>query len=193
MLTRILVAAAAVAFVLVGLSVAHAIVISAPTPNVVTQSPSYSPALPLTPATPDPSPSPTPYSGPVAMTVNATATMPWSPTLDPSNFTDVFQLVDPAHGYLATGGTQYLVAHAYEKGTGAPGNTWAALKVGDVVSHQGAFYRVTRISTPPKGDIAQEPIWFNDPNLLVLITCLARGAGVGLATNNNVIELETMS
>jgi hypothetical protein len=139
-----------------------------------------------------PSATPAPYSGPVALAVAATGTMTYSPTLQPTDFVNVFQLIDPAHGYLATGGTTYLIAHSYAKGFGAPGNTWEKLVVGDVVAYAGHYYQINRISQPAKGGIASEPVWNNDPQMLVMITCTSRGPG-NPATNNYVIRLEELA
>jgi hypothetical protein len=115
--------------------------------------------------------------------------MRWSSTLTPADFVNVFHLVDPAHGYRASGGTTYLIAHSYAVGHGAPGNAWEKLKVGDVVSYGGHRYQVNRVATPGKGGIASQPVWVNDPDMLVMITCVSRGPG-NPATNNDVIRLE---
>jgi hypothetical protein len=139
-----------------------------------------------------PSAAPAPYDGPVALTVTPSATMTWSPNLDPSNFVDTFSLVDPDHGFYATGGTHYTIAHSYAKGSGAPGNVWEQLTVGQVVAYDGKLYRINLVSTPAQGAIAAEPIWVNDPNMLVMITCLSKGPGVP-ASNNVVIRSELIT
>lgn len=135
---------------------------------------------------------PTPYTGPVTMTVAATSTMKWESVLEPTDFVNVFQIVDPSHGFYATGEATYLIAHSYAKGYGAPGNSWEKLVVGNVVKYNGYFYKVNRVSTPIKGTLASEPVWGNyglDPNMLVMITCKSRGLD-SPATNNYVIRLE---
>lgn len=141
-----------------------------------------------------PTATPTPYSGPVALTVSATSTMTWSSELTPSDFVNIFQLVDPAHGFYASGEATYLITHSYAKGYGAPGNAWEKLVVGDVVGYNNAYYKVDRVSTPAQGAIGSEPIWGNigfDPDMLVMITCDSRGPGQP-ATNNYVIRLEKL-
>lgn len=174
-----------------GLAVALALIavgMLTPTARTVHSSPvaTYSPTPPPTASA---APTPPPYTGPVAMTVAPTATMAWSPTLTPPDFVNIFSLVDPAHGFYATGGTHFLITHSEARGFGAPGNAWEKLQVGQVVSYAGSLYRINLVSTPPQGDIASEPVWFNDPNMLVMITCLSRGPG-NPATNNVVIRLE---
>lgn len=139
-----------------------------------------------------PTTTPTPYSGPVTMTVAATATMKWAPELEPSDFVNVFELVDPSEGFYATGETTYLIAHSFAVGSGAPGNAWEKLIVGDVVNYAGAYYKVDMVSTPAKGAIDSEPVWVNDPDMLVMITCVSRGPG-NPATNNYVIRLERIA
>lgn len=158
-----------------------------PTPRVVH---TLKPAAVSTP-TATPAPTPTPYSGPVAITVAATATMKFTPVLQPADFVNVFQIVDPAHGYYATGETTFLVTHSYAKGYGAPGNAWEKLTVGEVVAYGGHFYRIDYTATPAKGQLYDEPVWGNDPDELVLITCSSRGPG-NPATNNFVIRAEQL-
>lgn len=136
-----------------------------------------------------PKSTPTPYVGPVAMTVKATATMKYATTLEPADFKNVFQMVDEAHGYYATGGTTYLVTHSYAAGSGAPGNAWEKLTVGEVVKYNNHFYQINRVATPAKGDISKEPIWYQDSSMLVMITCKSRGPD-NPATNNFIIRLE---
>jgi hypothetical protein len=141
-----------------------------------------------------PQSTPTPYSGPVTMTVAATATMKWESVLEPTDFVNVFQIVDPAHGFYASGEATYLIAHSYAKGYGAPGNAWEKLVVGNIVEYNGSFYEVNRVATPIKGTLASEPIWGNyglDPNALYMITCESRGPD-SPATNNYVISLERL-
>lgn len=138
--------------------------------------------------TPITTPKAKPYTGPVAMTVASTETMKWAPQLEPKDFVHVYQLVDESYGFYATGGTTYLLTHSYAVGHGAPGNTWEKLVVGNVVKYNGYFYQVNRVSTPAKGEISKEPVWTNDPNMLVMITCVSRGPG-NPATNNYVIRL----
>ena len=133
-------------------------------------------------------PVPPVYDGPVKFTVAPTATMTWSPRLEPADFVNIFQLVDPEKGYYESGGTVYLISHSYAAGSGAPGNEWETLVVGDVIIYNNMFYQVNRIGTPAQGDIASEPIWTNDPDNLVLLTCLSRGPG-SPATNNFAISL----
>ena len=144
-----------------------------------------------------PEPTPTMYSGPVKFNVTSTATMVWAARLVPPDFVNVFQVVDPEKGYYQSGGTVYLVAHFYAAGVGpngqiAPGNEWETLVVGDVVTYNNTFYQVNRIGTPAQGDISNEPIWVNNPEDLVLITCLSRGAGFP-ATNNFAISLSKIT
>lgn len=153
-----------------------------PTKEIVKTLPSQTPVA-------IPTATPTPYSGPVAMTVATTATMKWSPVLEPSDFVNIFQLVDPAKGFYASGETTYLITHSYAAGSGAPGNAWEKLVVGNVVEYDNHFYEINRVSTPAQGDISEEPIWTNDPNMLVMITCVSRGPG-NPATNNYVLRLE---
>lgn len=174
-----------------GLAVALALIavgMLTPTARTVHSSPVTTYSL-TSPPTASAAPTPPPYTGPVAMTVAPTATMGWSSTLTPADFVNIFSLVDPAHGFYATGGAHFLITHSEARGFGAPGNAWEKLQVGQVVGYAGSLYRINLVSTPPQGDIASEPVWFNDPNMLVMITCLSKGAGQP-ATNNVVIRLE---
>jgi hypothetical protein len=159
------------------------VIADTPTPRAVHTAP------PAT-ATPfnGPAAVPAPYTGPIALTVTPSATMVWSANLDPANFVDTFELVDPGHGFYLTGGTRYTIAHSYAKGSGAPGNAWEALRAGDVVAFPDGDYRVDLVSTPAQGAIGAEPVWFNDPAMRVMVTCESRGAGQP-ATNNVVIRL----
>lgn len=150
---------------------------TAPTPSSSTSTPSALAAEPTPGAPPAPS----------ELAIVVTAEMAYSPTLTPPNFVDVFQLVDTEHGYLRTSGTTYLVAHSYAKGYGAPGNAWEELVVGDTFTQGGSLWQVDRVATPGHGDIADQPVWTNDPELIVLITCLSRGPG-NPATNNYLIS-----
>lgn len=151
-----------------------------PTPETVTVAPSVSPSTEAVDRG-------TYTVTDAKLTIDPTAEMKFAPVLEPADFTNVFQLVDSEHGYLRTGGTTYLVAHSYAKGSGAPGNAWETLVVGDLVIHGGQLYEVDLVATPGHGDIADQPVWTNDPETLVLITCLSRGAG-NAATNNYVIR-----
>ncbi len=177
----------ALAAILLGI---RAYVLLTPTPTTVQVAEPTPSASSTALAADEPTSTPTAPPLPASrLSIVATAELAYSSTLTPPDFTNVFQLVDDAHGYYRTGGTTYLVAHSYAKGSGAPGNAWEALVVGDVFAQGGSLWQVDLVATPGNGngDIAAQPVWTNDPDLIVLITCLSRGPG-NPATNNYVIR-----
>jgi hypothetical protein len=181
-----LTSAAAAAVIMAGVFGVVALQDSVPTKVIVHSLPAPKPSITSTPTA---MPTPTPYTGPVALTVTATATMKWSNPIEPPDFVNVFQIIDPDHGYTNTC-TPYLIAHSYARGYGAPGNAWEKLVVGNVVSYGGKFYEVDYTATPVKGTLAQQPVWGACSSTeLVMITCSSRGPG-NPATNNFVIQLE---
>lgn len=146
-------------------------------------------------------PAEAPEPAPVAPTliINEVEPMSFSPTLDPPNYTDIFEIRDEHEGYFAnTGlGPRFLLTHAMSLGNSpAPGNLWQELAVGDGIEALGSNWHITeRVEAPkswPTDDAAlEERILGAGPGTLVLITCVPRWEG--RATHNLIIIAEEAS
>lgn len=92
-------------------------------------------------------------------------------------------------------GTVYVTMHSIHAGT-APGNRLINIGQGTVTVQKGAkvtlgsnTYKVTGSERVSKGSLSQhKKVWANEPNRLVLITCLQRSQGKSL--DNVVVYAE---
>lgn len=141
-------------------------------------------------------PEPTP-----ALTITAVEPMAFAATLDPPDYSSVFEVRDAGHGYTAdtTAGPRFLLSHAMSLGNPpAPGNDWQALQEGQTIEALGSDWTITsRIEAPknwPADDSALvERTYGASPGTLVLVTCVPRWEG--RATHNLILiaELEGTS
>jgi len=119
--------------------------------------------------------------------------MGFAETLDPPDYSGIFEIRDAVHGYPAdtSSGPRFLLAHATSPGrTPAPGNAWQQLSVGDRVEALGTTWRIAeRVEAPkswPTDDPALVELTFGaGPGTLVLITCVPRWEG--RATHNLIL------
>lgn len=113
--------------------------------------------------------------------------MAFSPVWDPPDHGESFwQIVDPEHGYPESGGTQYVLAHACAAGNCA-GDDLRRLQEGDTLTYKGETYQVQDRRKVWKEEIAQQDIWFHDPDRIVLITCIIETPGVRAEQNDLLI------
>lgn len=188
---------AALGVVVVGLTVAliwaltsDSEAVPATSPTTVAQpsptpTPSPTPSPSATPsATPSLSPSPSPASH---VTITETKSMAFSPVWDPPDHGENFwQIVDPDYGYPESGGTQYVLAHACAAGDCA-GDEFRKLHEGDTLTYKGETYQVEDRWKVWKEEIAQQDIWYHDPDRIVLITCIIEVQGVRAVQNDIII------
>lgn len=141
---------------------------------------------------------PAPGPAPVAPTliISEVARMEFSPTLDPPNYSGVFEIRDEAHGYLGdtAAGPRFLLTHAMSLGNApAPGNFWQELAVGDGIEAFGSNWRIVERTEAPKSWPTDDPVLLErtvgaGPGTLVLITCVPRWEG--RATDNLILIAE---
>lgn len=125
--------------------------------------------------TPEPAPVPTPE--PVVYpeaTIDITGVLPmpytevWRP---PDEGQNIWQIVDEEYGYVADGGTDFILAHTCENQACA-GDGFRLLEEGSTFTYQGSLYQVEKKWQIMKVDIPEQDIWSHDPNRVVIITCI---------------------
>lgn len=155
-------------------------------------------------ATPAHSVTPTPPSEPVvappaepvlAVTTNGTVAAvnaQGESTWEPPTWTGVYQVVDEAHGFPATGGTAFYITHARSPWSAerGEGNDWVDVLTtpGDIVLLDGTRFVIDAVISAAKTDIGAVPIWEHIEGRAVLITCVPRWEGS--AVENRIIILE---
>lgn len=123
------------------------------------------PAEAPAPTTPPPAPDP-------LVTIDSVQHMPYSEVWTPPDEGQYFwQVVDPGMGYPETGGTPFVLAHACENQACA-GDALRQLGEGDTFSFLGTVYTVEESREIMKDAIAEQDIWYHDPNRIVVITCI---------------------
>lgn len=159
---------------------------AAPTP---TPTPTTEVTEPVAEPTPEPS---------TALTISDVRAMGWTGTLDPPDYTNVFELRDAEEGWLAdtAAGPRVLLTHAMSFGNPpAPGNAWQELAVGDRIEALGSTWTITERAEAPKSFPTDDPALMErivgaGPGTLVLITCVP---GWTKATHNLILIAEEAS
>lgn len=180
--TRALLVSGAVV-VLAGASVGVAALMGAfatPEPQAVAEPPAVTAPAPK-PTTPPPP------RQPITVEIGAVEQMPYSEVWIPPDEGQYFwQVVDSANGYPETGGTTYVLAHACETRHCA-GDEVRKLEVGDTVNYLGQAYTVQESREILKTTIAEQDVWYHDPNRLIVITCIIEGDTGELSKMNDIV------
>lgn len=141
---------------------------------------------PPTTTTPAPTSEAPPLPAP-AVNISQVSQMAYSPVWRPPDEGQGFwQIVDPAYGYPATGGTRFVLAHACDNRACA-GDEVRKLKQGDTLTFLGDKYVVRETRDIMKDDIAAQDIWTHKPGRLVVITCIIETTWEFSDKNNIVI------
>lgn len=167
-------------------------------PQAVERVPAASASVPTTAPAPDAKDPAGPSAPEPATTLVISDVLPmaWTGTLDPPNYTDIFELRDETHNYLAdtAAGPRFLLTHAMSLGNPpAPGNLWQELAVGDRIDALGSNWRIVERVEAPKSWPTDNPALMDrtvgaGPGTLVLITCVPRFEG---AASHNLILTAT--
>lgn len=160
-----------------------------------TPAPSVSQAAPAVtnpPLTPTPTAEPVSPPAEPVLSVTTGGTVPTALEWEPPTLTGVYRVVDEEHGFPATGGTGYFIAHAQSPWTGerSEGNDWvdSLHTPGDTVLLDGERYVIDAVITAAKTAIGSVPIWEHVQGRAVLITCVPRWEGS--AVENRIITLQ---
>lgn len=143
---------------------------AAPKQEVPNEQPTHTTAAPTTTTSTPTTPAPV-YPDPtvdIAEVGQMAYTPVWRPPDEGQGF---WQIVDPAYGYPAEGGTKFVLAHACDNRACA-GDEVRKLKQGDTLTFLGTKYVVKETREIMKDDIAAQDIWTHNPNRLVVITCI---------------------
>lgn len=120
---------------------------------------------------PEPEPEPVVYPDPT-LAITDVKEMPYTPIWRPADEGENYwQIVDPEHGYVSDGGTEYLLAHTCENRACA-GDELRKLDEGDTLEYEGGLYLVEKKWPIMKDDIAAQDLWNHVPGRLVIITCI---------------------
>lgn len=119
--------------------------------------------------------------------ITSTETMAYSSVWNPPDEgQDFWRVVDPANGYPDEGGTDFILAHACATEDCA-GDELRGLKVGDTLTYLGERYEIQDKRAVLKSEIAQQDIWYHDPDRIVLVTCIIEKAGQDAEKNDLLI------
>jgi len=117
-------------------------------------------------------------------------------TITPPGFTSAYWVRNHGAAYdHPDAGTVFVVMHSLRNGGVGPGNFLidvnsraSRLRAGDLIEVGRTTYVVTATNTVAKSNIGgQKEVWANEPDRLVVITCLQRAEG-GPSHENVVIE-----
>jgi len=112
-------------------------------------------------------------------------TMTVSAVIDPPDYVSVFEVLGlNSYGLEIPESSVFLATHALSRGGHAPGNYLvndndeATLQPGDEIFVNGVVYEFTHAISMSKTDLPfSQEVWNNDPNRLVIITCVPRDNG----------------
>lgn len=171
------------------LAFAGATIVTAALIGVFTAEPGAEPeAEPAQTPTDTVEPEPTPESElEQTVEITSTETMAYSSVWNPPDEgQDFWRIVDPENGYPDEGGTDFVLAHACAT-EDCTGDELRGLEVGDTLIYLGERYEIQDKRAVWKSEIAQQDIWYHDPDRIVLVTCIIEEDGQDSEKNDLLI------